>query len=406
MLLTLAPLVLALSSAPAALAPPTALADFVVPAGTTQVYDTLQGPIVVDTFRIEPGAVLKVVGPKPLRIEAKLLVEIDGLLDLSGGHAANVATLGTGNQPELGAAGSAGGGQGGAGSWLTTTSTPAGGAGFGGFQVLLGGGTGGESGFGAGSIPSWRPAGGGGGALGPDLPLQAQPGLVGILAQDGEDGSTQATGAMLGLQPPQGGQRGAGAFVDGDPTNDFWGLRLDPLLGVLIQGELQRPRPGVGGGAGGDGVPAASFPHPFWQPATDKKGCGGGGGGGLGLIEGRVVRIGPGGAIHADGGDGGRGELQTAFSVAGGGSGGGSGGYLVIQGRNIDLSQAGPDCLSAVGGRGGEGVSGAGSTSAGGDGGAGVVQLHTFGPAGVLLPAGTSLADLSVPDAHLLLPVL
>jgi len=34
------------------------------------------------------------------------------------------------------------------------------------------------------------------------------------------------------------------------------------------------------------------------------------------------------------------------------------------------------------------------------------VQLHTFGPAGVLLPAGTSLADLSVPDAHLLLPVL
>ena len=359
-----------------------------------------------DNVRIEAGATLRVQGPNAFFLHAKGSFEIDGLVDLSGLDRPDVATLGTGNQPEVGAAGVAGGGFGGVGSFLTTTSTPMGGAGFGAFgQVGLGGG-GGEAGYGLGPTDAFRGGGGGGGALGPDLPAQALPGLVGILPQSGYDGGQIATGAVFGLNPPQGGQRGLGAFVDGDASNDFWGLRLDPVTGVVTVGELRRPRAGSGGGAGGDSVKTSTFPPLPWSPLTDKKGNGGGGGGGLGLMKARLVRLGSAGAIRADGGDGGAGESVLFLDHVGGGSGGGSGGYLVLQGAHFDLSQASADCLSAVGGAGGEGKSGAGSMSAGGDGGAGVIQLHYLHPGALILPSGSTLAELSIPDAHQLLPIL
>lgn len=377
--------------------------DFIVPTGQTAVYDTSLGPLQVTNFVIEPGAALRVVGPKAFVVNARQGVVIDGLLDLSGFDRPDVQTLQTGNQPELGASGVAGGGRGGVGSSLTTTSTPAGGTGFGSLDSAGGGGLGGEAGFGVGPKDNYRGAGGGGGALGPDLPLQAGPGLVGLVAEAGLNGGSGATGAVLGLLPPQGGARGPSAFVDGNPNNDFWGIKFDPVSGAFIPGELRRPRAGAGGGAGGDGVPSATFPAQPWSPAADKKGCGGGGGGGVALMQGRYVLFGAGGRIHADGGAGGAGESVTFFDRVGGGSGGGSGGYLVLQGGVIDMSLAAPNCLSAVGGAGGAGQAGVG---AGGAGGPGVIQLHVSKPSQLILPPATTVADLSLPDAHVLLPVL
>lgn len=374
--------------------------DFVVPAGQAVVYDTTQGPLAVDNFIVQPGATLRVVGPKPFVVNARKAMLVDGLVDLSGGDRPDVATLHTGNQPEVGAPGNAGGGFGGVGSFNTVTSTPMGGAGFGHFGLPGLGGAGGETGFGNGSLDNYHGAGGGGGALGPDEP-GAGPGLA---AQGGHDGGFGATGAVFGLQPPQGGARGPSPFVDGNPDNDFWGVKPDPAGAVL--GELRRPRAGTGGGAGGDGVQGPAFPALPWTPSSDAKGCGGGGGGGLGLMKARFVAFGPGGRIVADGGDGGAGEAEVFTSHAGGGSGGGSGGFLVLQATVIDLSLAAPDCLSALGGRGGAGKLGTGGPGAGGDGGPGVIQLHAPTPGHVLLPAGTAVGDLSVPDAHVLLPIL
>jgi hypothetical protein len=120
------------------------------------------------------------------------------------------------------------------------------------------------------------------------------------------------------------------------------------------------------------------------------------------------LSVGPAGRILANGGDGARGESTSGFDNVGGGSGGGSGGMLVIQAAQMDFSQASLDCLSARGGRGGPGQGntfGQG-TNAGGMGGPGLIQLHNANPlTSVLLPAGLNLADLSAPNAKLLLPL-
>ena len=399
-------LCLSLLVATTALSPTVFGQDFVVPTGQTVVYDTTIGPLQVTNFVIQPGAQLRVVGPKPFVVEASQGILIDGLLNLSGHDRPDVATLQSGNIPELGAAGVAGGGRGGVGSGLTTTSTPLGGPGFGAFDKPGVGGFGGEAGFGVGPKDAYRGAGGGGGRLGPDLPLQTLPGLVGLNAQSGFDGGALAQGASIGAMPPRGGLRGPSPFVDSNPNNDFWGFKANPMSGGVTPGELRRPRAGTGGGAGGDGVQSAVFPAQPWSPASDKKGCGGGGGGGLGLMKARYVSVGLEGRIQANGGKGGAGENQVFLDHIGGGSGGGSGGFLVLQGDLIDLSLASPDCMRALGGAGGPGQAGAGSTGAGGDGGAGVIQLHVEKPNHLLLPAGKTVADLSVPDAHVLLPIL
>ena len=392
----------------ASLTLPTSAADFIVPSGQTVIYDTLLGPLSVDNFIIQPNAILKVLGPNPFVLNAKQGIVIDGILDLSGFDRPDIPTLSTGDQPELGASGAAGGGAGGVGSFVTTTSTPFGGSGFGGFQIVALGGSGGEAGHGSAFGPkdNYRGAGGGGGALGPNLPQQALPGVVGITAQSGFDGGLGAKGVVFGFSPPQGGRPGPNLFLDSDPGNDFWGVKVNPVSGLVRIGELLRPSPGSGGGAGGDGVKSDVYPPISWTVGTDKKGCGGGGGGGLGLIKGRYILVGAGGQVLANGGSGGSGENVTSTDHIGGGSGGGSGGYLVLQGGIIDLSQAAPNCLSAVGGHGGKGKNGYASTGAGGEGGAGIIQLHTKTPGKVILPLGSSVADMSIPNAHLLLPIL
>jgi hypothetical protein len=255
-----------------------------------------------------------------------------------------------------------------------------------------------------------HPGGGGGGSFGPALALvnpdPFHPSNNGRVALSGLDGSPTALGAIGMLAPPAGGAAGISPFQDGNPNNDFWGRRFDPVTSTIVVGELSGPRGGGGGAGGGNSIAGSVFPNPNWTPFGDEKGAGGGGAGGLLLVRAQLVRVGPAGRVVADGGRGGTGENTAGLDVIGGSSGGGSGGMIVVHARRVDLSAASNDCFSALGGDGGRGadnqVQGAG---AGGDGGPGLIQLHLAnGLQDVILPGGSTLADLSVPEAHVLLP--
>jgi len=369
------------------------------------VYDTASGPAFVRSLTIEQGGVLRVVGPQPFLLRARREIVVHGTLDLSGAPAHDVATLNTGHIPELGGPGGAAAGHGGTGSWVTNNSTPHGGHGFGTFLAPDRGGRGGETGYT--SSPDRehrRPGGGGGGILAADQPVTGDPldpANDGLVAEWGHHGHPVSISAVTNIQPARGGPPGLPVFVDGDPTNDYWG-RKPVAGGGFVRGELRGPLAGRGGGAGGDAVPAGQFPHPNWSISTDEKGGGGGGGGGLGLIGTRTFVLGATGRVRVDGGHGGRGENVLFFDAIGGNGGGGSGGFLVINAFTIDLRAASDDAITALGGRGAV-TSFLPTPGDGGNGGPGVLQLHTPHANRVFLPAGKTLADLTSPDAHSLL---
>jgi hypothetical protein len=382
--------------------------DWVIPSGLHVQYDTRDGPVLVDRLIIERDAILSIVGRGRFLLTARRSVDVAGTLDLCGTDNPGVGTIGTANIPEPGANGGPEGRRGGVGSWQTGQSTPRGGEGEGwifngGFED---GGQGGESGYSANGKVFRRAAGGGGGAFGPDRPSENTGALNGLVASPGfSGGPPPGLGAESQTTTAQGGAPGEGPFRDGDPANDFWG-RKRTNQGV-VQGELSQPRGGAGGGAGGDAVNSNSFPLIPFVPSGDEKGSGGGGGGGLGSIITNRFVLEQGGRVLANGGSGGGGENTNFFDRIGGGSGGGSGGMLVIQARLFDLRLAELNSLQAVGGRGGVGADNSHDvTGAGGDGGPGLIQLHTAGGSrqSILLPANQSLEDLSLPDAHVLLP--
>ncbi len=399
--------------------------DLIIPSGSTIAYNTsVSGPINVDRFVIEPNANFVAIGSAPLKITAAS-VEIDGTFLANGFNSQGVTGLNATNIPEQGALGSAGGGQGGTGSANTTASTPSGlngvesyGISFPG--IALGGGGGGESGFaplGAEAKNNRRGAGGGGGALAANQPVANDPFDVanrGLIAQSGMGGGVNGTGAISGNARAAGGLPGIPLFQDSNPNNDFWGTKLTAQGSII--GEVRRPLPGRGGGAGGDAVASATFPLNPFTANGDEKGAGGGGGGGLVLIVTRTFRLGADGRLLANGGSGGGGENVIFFDRVGGGSGGGSGGWIVLDAGMIDLSNAADNSITAVGGQGGAGREdrtpggpfGNDIDGAGGNGGPGVIQLHV--PSGleasIALPAGKSTADITSPDAHVLLPKL
>ncbi|QDU65716.1 hypothetical protein [Engelhardtia mirabilis] len=370
--------------------------DLVVPAGTTVQFDSALG-LAVDSVLIEQGATVRVFGSAPLRILATDQIRIDGTLDLSGYDAPGVVQLQGATAPSAGGAGAAGGGFGGVGSSATNSATLTGLPGSALASTYPRGGEGGESSFAPGSNDNQRRgAGGGGGRLAQDALAQ------GLMATAGKQGSPSAQGAMSFINAAAGGQPGPSPF-SGSTDDDFFGIGLDAATGQLVHGELSQPAPGRGGGAGGDSIESSIIPPLPWTPSKDAVGGGGGGGGGLGLLSTARLIVGPSGRILANGGDGAMGETASVSNPIGGSGGGGSGGMLLIQAREFDLSMAGPDAISAIGGKGGAGI---GDLVAGGDGGPGLIQFHVEGdPAtAILLPVGLGLADLTAPDAHVLLP--
>ena len=415
-------------------------------APTDQV-NVVNGFVDVRDLIIEEGAILRVQGRNPLCINASRNVIIRGTLNLSGTAAKNVTSLNTGNQPEPGGAGVGGGGRGGAGSTVTNNSTPKGEDGVGPFGEPGAGGFGGESGFNGNmttNVDRRRPGGGGGGRFaadvadsvyGPDPVAAFFPStnntkreVFGMRAQPGCDGFEFATSAVTMTSPPLGGAPGVGPFVDGDETNDFWGVRAIDDMGTLtfIRGELDGPTPGYGGGGGGDAAPFANFPSPNWAIGSDEKGGPGGGGAGVLHIKalGDIV-FGELGQILCQGGAGATGENTSFLDHVGGGGGGGSGGHVILEtASSIDFTDGDPntvlygenpflmdDDLPYQGGRarilanGGEGATigdnddgnGASDTLGyGGDGGPGVIQLHVPNP--TLRPGtGVTPTDILIP---------
>lgn len=334
--------------------------DWHIPPGTELVLDTnsdvifggpggaqtgsqpvIGGTVDIRDLYLPPSSTLRIVGPNTCTILASGTVRILGEVYLSGSDNPGVATLNTANFPEAGAVGQAGGGDGGTGSYLTTQSTPRGGAGFGAFQAQNGGGEGGETSYGAVTAASRRGAGGGGGSLGPDVYYDHDEDevtefvrcqlLVGLDVEFGNAGGPLGKGAENNVVRAAGGKIAPSPFVDPDPLNNFLGTKLTSE-GQLILGELDGVLAGSGGGGGGDSVNGDTFPHPNFGPMADEKGAGGGGGAG-GL---RILAIGPiiignediQGSILAEGGNGGGGE--NGGLRIGGGSGGGSGGHIIL----------------------------------------------------------------------------
>jgi len=327
---------------------------------------TINGGIVdVHNLRIGEGALLKVLGPNPLKIYASGNVEILGEINLNGTDNPGVTTLNTTTIPQPGSPGQAGGGTGGTGSPLITASDPKGGNGFGAFNVPDGGGEGGETGWNniaASQLDGRRGAGGGGGTFGPN---QAQVfGSVALFGDwdqsfiglDGERGfdntDPNANGALTGVAGPFGGDVGPSPFTDTNPNNNFFGSAIDdngtpadPSDDKLIQGELKKPWAGAGGGGGGDAsfIPNnGTFPQTPFNPVGDEKGSGGAGGGGsLHILALGNIVWGPEGLIVCRGGSGGGGENTLFLNRIGGGSGGGSGGHVILETAGvIDMSLA------------------------------------------------------------------
>ncbi|HRI53479.1 MAG TPA: hypothetical protein PLW65_25210, partial [Pseudomonadota bacterium] len=148
---------------------------------------------------------IRVQGPNPMRINATGDVRLEGLLDLGGFSAKDVATLNTGNQIEIGGAGAAGGGKGGNASEVTTSSTPRGGRGDGPFRSGPLGGEGGETAFSndrsANGKDTRRPGGGGGGRFAKNYSGTVTPNALSVEAKPGNDGHPSGTGAVTGSRP-------------------------------------------------------------------------------------------------------------------------------------------------------------------------------------------------------------
>ena len=401
--LTAGLLLLAPAASQSPLPPPGS--DWVLPPGTTN-FATGNGPILVKSMTVPPGAYVRVSGPDAFVVVAVETISIAGVIDARGFDAKPVGTLLTPPPPSLGAPGGPAGAAGGDAFRAHGAVSAVGGAGrvstASGAFVPRGGG-GGESGVlpPLASLLGPVQAGGGGGAFGPDELGSASPGLV---AEDGEPGHPSALGALSGAAPPQGGRAGGHAFVDGDPTNDFFGVKRDAATGAWIHGELLAPRGGSGGGASGATVPFAWMLTGQNDPYRFMTATPGGGGGGIVSLRAKHIEVLDGGAVVADGGAG---TALAAGGIAYGGSGGGSGGMLMLQCETIDLTGATIFALSARGGPGG--IGGPGATSSvglGGSGGPGLIQVHVADPdAAIALPTFKGLSDLSSPSAHVLLPL-
>lgn len=423
--------------------------DLVVGAGDTVLFDTTSTQVVggpggvpttvvtavggvldVRDLIVEDTGTLRVTGPNAMVVNASRNVIIRGTVDVSGFAAKDVATLNTGNQAEVGANGAAAGGKGGNASSVLNNSTPRGDRGFGPFRTPGGGGQGGESGYAPGTMGknARRPGGGGGGGFGP-VQFRIDPVVPGNVLKtytgtNGFDGHTSARGAETNQSPPKGGLLGPGPFGDGDPTNDFWGVRpyvtttpSGPVT-TYVEGELPSRWAGSGGGGGGDAIPSDVFPPTNWTISSDEKGGGGGGGGGaLDIRALSSIVFGANGRILAEGGRGANGENTNFLDHVGGSGGGGSGGHVVLQSAGVidftdggmntntswPLGETGFSFISTQGANGGDGFSSA-FWSRGGRGAPGIIQFHVPDP--VTKPGTPPGSGLGVTGGDIYVPLI
>jgi hypothetical protein len=376
----------------------------------TTIQETVGGFVVVRDLLVESGGTLRVQGPNPMVVHASGRVTIQGSIDASGFDARDENEFFS--SAMQGGPGTAGGGAGGTSLAGANARGEAGSGAFG----TGSGGQGGESSFGPSTLSELarRGGGGGGGRFARDQGA--------LSAERGADGGG-GTGAESGQTPARGGAAGPEIFIDGDPTNDYFGLApIVDASGAVIgrrRGELLRIHAGAGGGTGGDSITSRSFPPPGLVP----EGGGGGGGGGALHIRalGRIV-FGPLGRIRANGGRGGRRIIASQLDIITAACGGsGSGGHVILESAEaIDFTGGGPGVpvqpwVQAIGGP--RVIQVPSQGGAGGAGGPGVVQLHVLHPerapgdaqSHVILPLDAlddpdPLAAVCRPRPHVLYP--
>ncbi len=341
----------------------------------TMVQETSGGFVALRNLLVEANGEVRVVGPNPMVIHASGTVTIRGLINANGFDAPDLPASGT--NPAEGGLGAGGGGAGGSGNPGVDAR---GNTGSGAFGAEAGGG-GGESGFAPETLGALARRGGGGG--GGRFANDRDP----LSAERGGDGADEGTGVESGLSPARGGATGPEVFLDGDPSNDFYGVQpIVDASGTVVgrrRGELERIHAGSGGGNGGDSIAADGLPLPP-VPTRVVEGGGGGGGGGALVIRARgPIVFGPRGQIRANGGSGAcRGApFQTSEGTCGGS---GSGGQVILESAEaIDFTGGGPlivarSWIQAIGGP--RALQPPSSRGSGGVGGPGVVQFHVTNP--------------------------
>lgn len=319
------------------------------------------------TILIPAGVTVTVGGTGEAELRATGNIEINGILDVSGGNGGNGTAFADCNGPTGGAGGETG--------HPTTAANPrvaaGGGRGAPGANgaILFGGGgvpLGGANGGGAGAGPTYRSgaggggsAGGGGGGAATSTPQACVGGSGG--SANGGTGGIGGTGSNNQCQGGRGGVA-PGAYAGGNGP-DQMAANLPGCsggggsIGARSAADLSVANSFVGGSGGGGG--GVGNPR-----GCDAYSAGGGGGGGGAVRLATIGSIAIRGQVLANGGRGGNGNGGLPV----GGGGGGSGGVIDIRAPSINISGQ----VSAEGGVGGQ--SGIGG-NAGGAGGLGRIRI-------------------------------
>jgi hypothetical protein len=260
--------------------------------------------IATSSFTIEPGASLRVMGPKPLVIVSFGTIDIEGILDVGvAGPGARTANA-CGNAAGTAATTHSGGGPGGGGGALNGD----GGTGGKGDQNNNGGADGAD--------PGQRVAF-------PGLPLGGCPGGAGGMPNSGAGGQgggsidliakSMVVVGMAGRIQAGGGGGGMGLTSDGGAGGGgSGGIVLIESSSVMIKGQVDANGGGGGGGAGNangmDGMDGQLGMAPAMGGMKGGNGTNGGGGGAAGNHDG----------------------LTAADSDVGAGGGGGGAGFVAI----------------------------------------------------------------------------
>jgi len=404
-------------------------------------------PVVVDDgvfefaqLVIEPGGRVTFEGANPPRVFVRGACLVRGTLDASGRDAGEQAsTVGLGGDGGTNRLGAGAGGDGGdrpnqpSGGQLTPTQGPN----FRGFVHPDGTvvDTNGAPGAGRGGAAVGTDGAGGGGSAWPPIfpgPSIVQLGTIDnatflndlcasvIVGGPGAGGShaTAGTAPVYSVPSPAFGAPPAPPAASPDATLvRAFEVVLDPDRGGALVG-------GAGGGGGGAGmqgtttngvptnscIPGGLFPIKQVTAYLDASGgAGGGGGGAMQLSVGGLLEVR--GIVDASGGEGGGFGFcpnplasDPCWAAPGGG---GSGGALLVQAKELDLSDSGPS-FDVSGGTGGLNAN---TLSIGGAGGAGMIQIETptaLAPSAVaaeLLPAVGGAMQPATADVILTAPL-
>jgi len=335
----------------------------------------------LESLTVSAGATLQVIGVNPMLFRVRGMVQIGGVLDVSGGDGGSEATaVAAGGLP--GPAGGAGGSsKNGLGCSSGTSACVD-------YATFLNS---------CSSIKAAGPFSNNG--EGPGRGMAGGDAFSYIYSQlyatgHGTTGTGGGGGSHADLgDPGQDVKNAAGAVGSYGPActaysypNGGWTTNSS-VIGVRGQpGPLYGDREvelvflgGSGGGAGG-----AQHMYASYTQGTAPGGGGGGGGGSVAIYAAGAIQV-PGGVIDASGGDGGKGNMRNGYSYyanylqASGSGGGGSGGTIVlISGNDINVTSGILDARGGAGAPTPDNMISAGKCdgcNAGGDGGKGFIFL-------------------------------